>query len=84
MDCPIKIFTAFSLIVASFFLSGCISYQISRYVEGNEVAFPNDRLQVGKTTLGMSIAKATGRKRRSSVSSSWRPGEPPGISAYRS
>jgi len=56
MDCPVKIFTAFSLIVASFFLSGCISYQISRYVEGDEVAFPKDRLEVGKTTLGEALS----------------------------
>jgi len=33
-------------------LSGCITYQISRYVEGDEVVLPNDRLEVGKTTLG--------------------------------
>jgi hypothetical protein len=56
MNCPVKIFAAFPLIVASFFLSGCISYQISRYVEGNEVAFPNDRLEVGKTTLGEALS----------------------------
>ena len=56
MDYPIKIFTAFSLIVASFFLSGCISYQISRYVEGDEVVVPNDRLEVGKTTLAETLS----------------------------
>ena len=56
MNCPVKIFAAFPLIVARFFLSGCISYQISRYVEGNEVAFPNDRLEVGKTTLGEALS----------------------------
>lgn len=52
MDSRIKIFTAFSLLVAGLFLSGCITYQISRYVEGDEVVLPNDRLEVGKTTLG--------------------------------
>lgn len=52
MDSHVKIFTAFFLLVAGFFLSGCITYQISRYVEGDEVVLPNDRLEVGKTTLG--------------------------------
>jgi len=52
MDSRVKIFTAFFLLVAGFFLSGCITYQISRYVEGDEVVLPNDRLEVGKTTLG--------------------------------
>ena len=52
MDFRVKIFTAFSLLVAGLFLSGCITYQISRYVEGDEVVLPNDRLEVGKTTLG--------------------------------
>jgi hypothetical protein len=52
MDSRVKIFTVFSLLVAGFFLSGCITYQISRYVEGDEVVLPNERLEVGKTTLG--------------------------------
>jgi len=51
MDSRVKILRAFSLMVVGFFLSGCITYQISRYVEGDEVVFPNDRLVVGKTTL---------------------------------
>ena len=52
MDFPGKIFTAFLLTVAVFFQSGCITYQIARYVEGDEVVFHDDRLEVGKTTLG--------------------------------
>ena len=53
MGFRVKIFTAFSLLVAGLFLSGCITYQIARYVEGDEVVLPDDdRLQVGKTTLG--------------------------------
>ena len=52
MDSRVKIFTAFFLIAAGFFFSGCITYQISRYVEGDEVVLPNDRLEVGKTALG--------------------------------
>jgi hypothetical protein len=56
MDCRSKIFTVFSLLLAGFFLSGCITYQIARYVEGDEVVLPDDRLQVGKTTLGEVLA----------------------------
>jgi hypothetical protein len=56
MDSRVKLYTAFSLIVAGFLLSGCISYQITRYVEGDEVVFPNDRLEVGKTTLGEALS----------------------------
>ena len=51
MDFRVKIFTAFSLLVAGLFLSGCITYQISRYVEGDEVVLPHERLEEGKTTL---------------------------------
>ena len=56
MDSRVKILTMLSLIVASFFLSGCITYQIARYVEGDEVIIPNDRLEVGKTTLGEALS----------------------------
>ena len=56
MNCPVKIFAVFFLIVASMPLNGCISYQISRYVEGDEIVFPNDRLEVGKTTLGEALS----------------------------
>jgi hypothetical protein len=47
---------AFVLLAAAFFLSGCITYQIARYVEGDEVVNPDDHLQVGKTTLGEVLA----------------------------
>jgi hypothetical protein len=56
MDCRSKIVTVFSLLLAGFFLSGCITYQISRYVEGDEVVLPDDRIQVGKTTLGEALS----------------------------
>jgi hypothetical protein len=56
MDSRVKIVATFFLIVAGFFLSGCVTYQIARYVEGDEVVFPNDRLEVGKTTLGEAIS----------------------------
>ena len=51
MDSRVKILKTFSLLVAGFFLSGCITYQISRYVEGDEVVLPHERLEEGKTTL---------------------------------
>ena len=51
MDSRVKILKACSLLVAGFFLSGCITYQISRYVEGDEVVLPHERLEEGKTTL---------------------------------
>ena len=51
MDSRVKILKTFSLVVAGFLLSGCITYQISRYVEGDEVVLPHERLEEGKTTL---------------------------------
>jgi len=56
MDCRVKIFVVFFLLVAGFFLSGCITYQISRYVEGDEVVLPDERLKIGKTTLGEALS----------------------------
>jgi len=56
MDSRVKILTAFSLIVAGLFFSGCITYQIARYVEGDEVVLPDDRLNIGKTTLGEALS----------------------------
>ena len=45
-----------SLLVSIVFLvnvlfSGCVTYQISKYVEGDEVIVPKEELVVGKTTL---------------------------------
>jgi hypothetical protein len=51
-----KLYTVFPLIVAGFFLCGCISYQMARYVEGDEVGFHNDQLEVGKTSLGEALS----------------------------
>jgi hypothetical protein len=57
MDCRDKIFVALFLLFAGFLLSGCITYQIARYVEGDDVVLPDDgRLQVGETTLGEVLA----------------------------
>ena len=48
----------FALIIflASVLLRGCISYQVARYVEGDEVVFVHGQLQEGKTTLGEALA----------------------------
>ena len=57
MDCRVKIFVVLFLLCAGFFLNGCITYQIARYVEGDEVVLPEDgRLQVGETTLSEVLA----------------------------
>ena len=40
------------IFLASLLPSGCISYQIARYVEGDEVAARLEKLEVGKTNLG--------------------------------
>jgi hypothetical protein len=39
------------IILANVLLSGCVTYQISKYVEGDVVNVPNEELEVGKTTL---------------------------------
>ena len=57
MDYRSKMFTPVCLAVAGFLLSSCITYQIARYVEGDEVVLPdNERLQIGKTTLGEALS----------------------------
>jgi len=57
MDCRVKIFVVLFLLLAGLLLSGCITYQIARYVEGDEVVLPDDgQLQVGETTLGEVLA----------------------------
>jgi hypothetical protein len=39
------------IILANVLLSGCVTYQIAKYVEGDVVNVPNEELEVGKTTL---------------------------------
>jgi hypothetical protein len=57
MGFRVKIFVIFFLLLAGLLLNSCITYQIARYVEGDEVVLPDDdRLQVGKTTLGEVLA----------------------------
>ena len=45
-------FLASIIILTNFLLGGCISYQIARFAEGDEVAAPLEQLEVGKTDLG--------------------------------
>lgn len=56
MDFRVKIFAATFFIIAGFLLNGCISYQISRYVDGEEVVHSNEEFEVGKTTLSEVLA----------------------------
>jgi hypothetical protein len=39
------------MVLVSVLLAGCVTYQISKYVEGDEVVVPKEELEVGKTTL---------------------------------
>jgi hypothetical protein len=39
------------IVLVNVLLSGCVTYQISKYVEGDEVTVPKEELVVGKTTL---------------------------------
>ena len=39
------------IILANVLLSGCVTYQIAKYVEGDVVNVPNEELEVDKTTL---------------------------------
>ena len=51
MDFRNKVFAASFLILIVFFLSGCVSYQLSKYQEGVEIEYPLDQLQEGETSL---------------------------------
>jgi hypothetical protein len=39
------------MVLVNVLLSGCVTYQIAKYVEGDEVIVPKEELEVGKTTL---------------------------------
>lgn len=39
------------IVLVNVLLPGCVTYQISKYVEGDEVVVPKEELVVGKTTL---------------------------------
>ena len=51
MDFRINSLLVSIMVLANVLLSGCVTYQISKYVEGDEVVVPKEELVVGKTTL---------------------------------
>lgn len=51
MDFRINSFLVSIMVLVNVLLSGCVTYQISKYVEGDEVVVPKEELEVGKTTL---------------------------------
>ena len=51
MDCRINSLLVSIMVLVNVLLSGCVTYQISKYVEGDEVVVPKEELVVGKTTL---------------------------------
>jgi hypothetical protein len=56
MDSRINILLVSIIVLVNVLLSGCVSYQISKYVEGDEVVVPREELEVGKTTLEEALA----------------------------
>ena len=51
MDCRINSLLVSIMVLVNVLLAGCVTYQISKYVEGDEVVVPKEELVVGKTTL---------------------------------
>ena len=51
MDFRINSLLVSMIVLVNVLLSGCVTYQISKYVEGDEVTVPKEELVVGKTTL---------------------------------
>jgi hypothetical protein len=51
MDFRINSLFVSIVILINVLLAGCVTYQISKYVEGDEVVVPQEELVVGKTTL---------------------------------
>ena len=51
MDFRINSLLVSIIVLVNVLLSGCVTYQISKYVEGDEVVVPKEELVVGKTTL---------------------------------
>jgi hypothetical protein len=51
MDFRISSFLVSIIVLVNVLLSGCVTYQFSKYVEGDEVVVPREELVVGKTTL---------------------------------
>ena len=51
MDFRINSLLVSIVFLVNVLLSGCVTYQISKYVEGDEVIVPKEELVEGKTTL---------------------------------
>lgn len=56
MDSRINSLLVSIVVLVNVLLSGCVTYQISKYVEGDEVVVPKEELEVGKTTLEQALA----------------------------
>ncbi len=56
MDFRINSLLVSIMVLVSVLLSGCVTYQISKYVEGDEVVVPQEQLEVDKTTLEEALA----------------------------
>ena len=55
MDFRINSLLVSIMVLANLLLSGCVTYQIAKYVEGDEVVIPKEQLVVGETTLEESL-----------------------------
>jgi len=56
MECRINSLFVLIMVLVNVLLSGCVTYQIAKYVEGDEVVVSNEELEVGKTTLGEALS----------------------------
>jgi len=56
MDFRINSLFVSIVVLVNVLLPGCVTYQISKYVEGDEVIVPKEELVVGKTTLEEALA----------------------------
>ncbi|NIQ90959.1 MAG: hypothetical protein GWN93_18930 [Deltaproteobacteria bacterium] len=51
MDFRINSLLVSIIVLVNVLLSSCVTYQIAKYVEGDEVIVPKEELEVGETTL---------------------------------
>ena len=51
MDFRINSLLVSIIVLANLLLPSCVTYQIAKYVEGDEVVVPKEELKVGNTTL---------------------------------
>ena len=57
MDSRINSLLLTIIVLANVLWAGCVTYQIAKYVEGDEVVVPQEELVVGKTTLEEALSK---------------------------